>query len=997
MPGHVDLYCDLAGMETETALSVLLGADGSFCTIIRVLGATTILSAGDFAEAMELRLAEPLGALMKKPGHLLSISYERHANTDTRADQTGAFMRGRADGKALDVDSLIAETETIIREQSVEETILIACWTFPIAAAPSELARDRADHARRLESVGPLAIGLARSLRLKSLDGLHTAFVHQIAEALTDAGLAVDVLAGRPDGSRPDLIEISRALLFHQTPADWRPRAPNEASYFQPRRHGSETDLAGFFAPPLAHQLMNAGAKVSPDHTEIAFGGRRYSLAIMTMFPRHLPRFNIIPAALAHQRVPMRVTFHLESGPVAGGWKTTLKRIMAGIMAKVSPDNANYFHAIRAIEATTGEDLASFARTRLVAATWIEPSEPQDLLPRRRALLVQTLKSWGEASVADVAPDPLRALVETVPGATMSGVAAPTAIAPVAEIVQALPFHRPAPVFTQGETIFLDPAGKVSPHEALSPWLASWLTLIFASPGKGKSMLMNRLNYDFCAYGAGGRLPLLGVIDIGVSSSGLIQTLSEALPAHRRREVAYVRLLNNRDNAINCFDVGLGLRSPLDRERTFIANFLKILLRLEDPSGSELVARLITRLYRGKSDLELSGSPNRWQKGVNPELDAFCERQGIVLHERSTYWQITDALMLRGYPDMAAVAQRGAAPILEDVVAVLALPDLQADYPDHCRRALRTAETAVAEFPLFSHPTVLDLGDARVASIDLNDVVLRDPSSPDATRHNALMFMLARHLFLRRISGRTDEIPHMELSSDADARAAYRSWWGRHYAIMQETPKRLCMDEYHVTGGGSSIAAQVEADTREGRKWGLEIILASQFLADFGRLRNLASAVFILNAETQEIRDEAQEIFGFSDAVLDVMTRDLTGPREGRGANFLARYTLSSGERWVLLNHRVGARLLWALTTKVQDRLLRDEMYRRLSTTEALAFLARRFPDGTALPYWQRLVDEISAEPVAVRAANALVAEYLRMGRSDHRSPASQSPKQSHA
>ena len=245
------------------------------------------------------------------------------------------------------------------------------------------------------------------------------------------------------------------------------------------------------------------------------------------------------------------------------------------------------------------------------------------------------------------------------------------------------------------------------------------------------------------------------------------------------------------------------------------------------------------------------------------------------------------------------------------------------------------------------------------------------------------MFLLARHLFLRRISGRVDEIPHMELPKAEEIRGAYRHWWENHYAIMQETPKRLCMDEYHVTGGGSSIAAQVEADTREGRKWGLEIILASQLLGDFGRLRNLASAVFILNGETQEIRHEAKEIFGFSDAVLDVMTRDLTGPREGRGANFLARYTVSSGERWVLLNHRVGARLLWALTTKRQDRLLRDEMYRRLSTTEALAFLARRFPEGTALPYWQRLVDEISAEPVAVRAANALVAEYLRMGRSD--------------
>lgn len=994
MAAYVDRYCDLAGMETDSALKVLLGSDGSFCTLIRVHGAATILSAEEFAEAMSLRLAEPLGALMKKPGHLLSISFERHTNTDASADRAGAFMRGRSDGKALDVAGLIAETEAIIRQQTVEETILIACWTFPEAAAASERARDRAENARQAAAAGPLGIGLVRSLRLKCLDGLHTAFVHQITEALENAGLALEILSGRTDGTRPDLTEISRALLFHQTPADWRPRAVNDATYFQPRPVGAETDLSGFFAPPLSHQLMNAGATVSADHTEIAFGGRRYSLAVVTLFPRYLPPFNLIPKALAHLRVPFRVAFHLESGPVAGDWTIVMKRLLAGVMAKLSPANSNFFHAVRAIEAATGQDVASFARMRIVATTWIEPSEPAELLPRRRALLIQTLKSWGEASVADTTPDPLRTLVETVPGATMSGVAAPAAIVPIEEMVQALPLHRPAPVFTQGETVFVDPVGKVSFHQALSPSLAHWLLLIFASPGKGKSMLLNRLNFDFCAYGPGGRLPLLGIIDKGISSSGLIRTLSEALPVHRRREVAYVRLLNNRDNAINPFDLGLGLRSPLERERIFIKNCLKILLRLDDEVGSELVDRVITRAYRIKSDLGMSTSPNRWQRGDNSELDAFCEREGIPLHERTTYWQITDALMLRGHHEMAAIAQRGAAPILEDIVGVLALPELEADYPDHCRRAARTAEAAVAEFPIFARPTVLDLGDARVASIDLNDVLISDPASPDAKRRNALMFLVARHLFLRRISGRDDEIPHMDLpAADPDVRAAYNAWWRRHFAIMQETPKRLCMDEYHVTGGGSSIAAQVEADTREGRKWGLEIILASQMLSDFGLLRNLASAVFILNAENDEVRAEAKKIFGFSSAVHDVMLRDLTGPREGRGANFLARYALDSGERWLLLNHRVGARLLWALTTKLEDRLLRDEMYRRLSTSEALAFLARRFPDGTALSYWQRLVEEISDEPVAVRAANALLAEYLRLV--DDTSPAGTSHRRS--
>ena len=47
--------------------------------------------------------------------------------------------------------------------------------------------------------------------------------------------------------------------------------------------------------------------------------------------------------------------------------------------------------------------------------------------------------------------------------------------------------------------------------------------------------------------------------------------------------------------------------------------------------------------------------------------------------------------------------------------------------------------------------------------------------------------------------------------------------------------------------------------------------------------------------------------------------------------------------------------MLWALTTKAEDRLVRDELYRRMAVNDALRILATRFPDGTAIEAWGRV------------------------------------------
>ncbi len=241
------------------------------------------------------------------------------------------------------------------------------------------------------------------------------------------------------------------------------------------------------------------------------------------------------------------------------------------------------------------------------------------------------------------------------------------------------------------------------------------------------------------------------------------------------------------------------------------------------------------------------------------------------------------------------------------------------------------------------------------------------------------MFMIARHVYLSKISGFAEEIAKMDFPLEDKIRSEYVRYWEVRYAEVAETPKRLCMDEYHLTGGVETIARQVKSDAREGRKWGLELILVSQLLADFDTLADMASTVLVLNADSNEIREQARQTFGFDQAVKSALERQVHGPQGRRGANLLARFKLREEERWIILNNSLGPRMLWALTTKAEDRLVRDELYRRMAVNDALRILASRFPDGTAIETWSRMstLARFGEDRIAKTIVDQVLGEFM--------------------
>lgn len=72
--------------------------------------------------------------------------------------------------------------------------------------------------------------------------------------------------------------------------------------------------------------------------------------------------------------------------------------------------------------------------------------------------------------------------------------------------------------------------------------------------------------------------------------------------------------------------------------------------------------------------------------------------------------------------------------------------------------------------------------------------------------------------------------------------------------------------------------------------------------------------------------------------------------------------------------------MLWALTTRAEDRQVRDELYRRMDVNEALRVLAARFPEGTAHDTWKKVAGRHhdADDRIAAMLADEIVAQIMR-------------------
>ena len=934
-------YCDLATIDNA---HTFVAHDGAVATLIRVDGVLRMIGTAEFNDLTD-RLSNNLQAYMEAGHHMLQLVFTRDPDPDPARRLIGSAL---ADAEAtmarigVDLSDLYERKKDVLAGDFCSvENLVLALWTYPQCLtriekrqAGDERARVRADTPR-----GCFAQPLETAAR--TMLDIHESFVQAVVSDLRDNG----ILAGRLEAHEA-LREVKMLIDPAHTDDSWSPGLPGDRIPARIMETGQDNDLSAVLWPPLAEQVFPEGMTIRDAHT-ITVGTRRYAGLSMHIGPRTLEPFNIFFRRLLNDKIPWLVSFRLISdgyAQVAG--KATLASLLSFIRAsrivKRSLDTLK-------TEMEFGE---VFIGLQIQFLTWVEHNDAHDKteLDKRIARLTRAAQGWGGIEPRRNDGNPAAAFASAMPLLRHRSPANITA-APVRHALRMLPLTRPASPWEHGSFLFRTPDSRLYPYEPYSSKQKAWITLIFAPMGSGKSVLMNALNTALVLAAGNERLPRIGILDIGPSSSGLISLIKEALPARRRHEALYVKLKNTRDCAINPMDTLLGCREPLPLQKAFLTNLLTL---LATPVGEDkpyeaipnIAAMAIEEAYQAYAD---SGTATkRYDAGIDPEVDALLEGM-TTLDSQTTWWEVVDHLFEQAHYHGAWLAQRYAAPTLGEVASFARAESIKSIYTgtvptgtesitDYFWRALTDS---INRYEVLGGPTCFSV-DARIISLDLDEVAPK--GGPEADRQTAIMYMLGRHIITGDIYLRKDHL--------ADIPQKYQDYHRAKIEQEADDPKRLCFDEFHRTEAAESIRKQVLLDIREGRKWKVEVVLASQRLEDFAdAMIDLATTVFILGAGTKTLRNTV-ETFKLP-ASAGVALENMGSPGRA-GANLIAWFDTSHGKFTHLLTNTLAPEEIWAYSTTAEDVEVRNALYERINPALARQALAGKYPGGSVKKEYER-------------------------------------------
>jgi len=242
--------------------------------------------------------------------------------------------------------------------------------------------------------------------------------------------------------------------------------------------------------------------------------------------------------------------------------------------------------------------------------------------------------------------------------------------------------------------------------------------------------------------------------------------------------------------------------------------------------------------------------------------------------------------------------------------------------------------------------------------------------------------MFARHLGAKNYFLREEDIRLV-------APPLYLDYHLKRAEDVASQQKTIAYDEWHNTEGMDTPVQTLVKDGREGRKWGIRIMVISQYLRDFPLpLLNAATSVYVLRGGNVDDENVLRETFKVSHETIQQLHLQCTGPGRN-GANMLALFKTNQGTITQILTNTTGPLELWAMSTTQQDTALRTELYKRIGPMAARQVLAKRFPLGTAKTYIEAL--EYSSQSntklsVVKQLAEDLVTEYYtdRSHRGEH-------------
>lgn len=924
-------YCKIS---TADDANTLVTEDGSLVSIVRLDGIRYLVGNKEFAFLIE-SIERSMTAYMNNAGHSMQVVFMRDpefVRREIEDSQRPALETMKRLG--LDIEELMKERVENLSQYCSSESCHIVLWTKPSSMSPEEIKRERRALSDSIKEANAPTMRDAQYmfLSMPALRNRHSSFVQAVLSDFKETGLKLSLLE-----VHAAVHAMRMSVSPSRTDLEWRPALPGDPIVRREIMGLPQADISDLMWPKLENQIMAADAQVMGLRT-VKIADRYYAPMVMEVYPQQPQSFVKLFRRMADAKIPYRVSFTIDP---AGLMSMKGKSMAAMMLAFTSENNKKIkaaFEALREVE-SSGTSVVKF---RIAFATW---AYDEKTLEARASSLARSVQGWGLCDVRDVTGDPALGFVSSAVGVTDEN-CAPAAAAPLDDVVAMLPLTRPASPWEHGALLFRSPDGKLLPYQPGSSKQDTWIDLVYAPPGSGKSVLMNVSNLALCLSPGLERLPYIAIVDVGPSSAGLIELLKEALPKEKAHQANYFRLRMSADYSINPFDTQLGCRYPTGPERAFIVTVLTLLatpVGKSEPydSAADMAGLLVDTIYK-----MFDVRPKRYEAYINESIDAALAEQGFRPESSTSWWDVVDYLFSVGRVHDATIAQRYAVPTLSDLTLATSAEEVKDIYG---RVKVETGESlveafnrvissAIREFPVLSQPTLFDIGDSRVVSIDLDEVARGGGDGAD--RQTALMYMLARHAAAR----------HFYLIPEVvrDMPEAYREYHTKRIQEIREDVKRLCFDEFHRTSSAKAVREQVIRDMREGRKWNVQVTLASQSVDDFDPVMiEFATSVFILKVPNPEAAAKTAAIFKLSDAARVALERDVHGPRAG-GGTLLAWFATKEGTAMQLLTNTVGPIELWAFSTTVEDVAIRRRLGELMPSGLARRKLARAYPGGSA-------------------------------------------------
>ena len=939
-------------LETTDGRSCFVAKDGSMMTVLRIDGAIRLMGEPEMDELID-RLRVQLGARLTDPGHAIQVHFTRDPDLSRKVvDKQAAAAIGTARSLGLELSDVFDERKRNLPAFVVHEQTHIVVWTrMSVLSAQERKGQSAEASLREFPVLDDAQDVFKRTHRIRSR---HVAFAKSTVEDLAAVGIRATILDAN------EAMKAMRGSIYPDLAlADWKPHLLGTHVGMRVPM-ADDGDLSHLLWPRIEDQLFtHEGERMNPRIARV--GSKLFSAIDMTVGPEEIAPFqSLINRMRADEEFPWRVSFLLE--PLDVG-VLRFKALAASILQITSKSNNRPIkEAIQDLDRSR-ERGETIVRMRTSFCTWAPATQPE-LIEQRSDRLKTTVESWGNCGASPMSGDPVMGTMSSALGLDVASTA-PSGAVPLQSALSMMPWARGASPFASGSVAFRTADGRMWPYQPGSSQMDAFIDLIFAPSGMGKSVLLSSVAFAFtlspaATVGRGGvKLPRMAIIDIGPSSMGLIQMIRDALPTARRHEAVFIRLQRHEKHSINPFDTQLGCRHPTDIEKGFLVNFLSA---IGTPAGASappqnvaaLASFVVDDLYTTLSDHSEKSRPKQYTPGTEHMVDEAVAAHGIHVDHETRWWDLVDAFFDLGDIHMATVAQRQAVPRLEDVVGLI-----NADAVESIFGSAKTAEgeaavqaferdviVAMRDMPHIARATRLDLGDARIIALDLDEVAPR--GGEQNRRETALMYMLARNAAARDFYLNETFLTQSKHGAPV-VTDRYREYHTERVARLRETPKRLVYDEFHRTEGLEAVQAQVQLDVREGRKWNVHIALSSQRLEDFQQgLIDNATGTWILGARTPDARERAAKMFGLSETARYHLAHTLTGPKGAQGAPFLVRLALKNGTHEHMLYNTLGPVEMWAFSTTSQDASLRKAVCDVLGPEEGRRRLAKRFQQGTA-------------------------------------------------